>query len=89
MNRHRCRCGVGVCVRCICVREGLQCDENCLCFLKICTNRGVEHFQVAEEEEEIVPADMDFNVLKATLPALAANQDQMQDLVAALANRTF
>jgi hypothetical protein len=49
----------------------------------------VEHFQVAEEEEEIVPADMDFNVLKATLPALAANQDQMQDLVAALANRTF
>lgn len=78
MNYHRCRCGVGVCVRCICVREGQQCDENCLCFPERCTNRVLEDFQDAEEEAEIEPVVMDPNVLNAAFAALAANQQQQQ-----------
>ncbi len=100
MNRHRCRCGVSVCVRCICVREGLHCDENCLRFPERCTNRGLEDFQDAEGEAEIEAAAMDPNALNAALAALAANQQQQQqqfqlqqqqmqqqNLLAALTNR--
>ena len=98
---NRCRCQVGVCVRCICAREGLLCDENCLCFPERCTNRGVEDFRDAEEEAEAVPAAMDPNMINAALAALLANQQQhqadqqqlqqqlqlQQDVMTALANR--
>ncbi|KAK4035899.1 hypothetical protein OUZ56_027978 [Daphnia magna] len=74
--------------------EGQQCDENCLCFPERCTNRGVEHFQDAKEEVEILPAAMDPNALNAALAALAANQQlqqqqmqQHQNLLTALTNR--
>ncbi|KZS21143.1 Uncharacterized protein APZ42_012000, partial [Daphnia magna] len=90
----QCRCEVGRCARCVCVREGQQCDENCLCFPERCTNRGVEHFQDAKEEVEILPAAMDPNALNAALAALAANQQlqqqqmqQHQNLLTALTNR--
>ena len=98
---NRCRCQVGVCVRCICAREGLLCDENCLCFPERCTNRGVEDFRDAEEEAEAVPVAMDPNMINAALAALLANQQQhqadqqqlqqqlqlQQDVMTALANR--
>lgn len=97
----KCRCEVGRCARCVCVREGQQCDENCLCFPERCTNRGVEHFQDAKEEVEILPTAMDPNALNAALAALAVNQQQQQqqfqlqqqqiqqqqDLLTALTNR--
>ncbi|XP_045033965.1 uncharacterized protein LOC123475399 [Daphnia magna] len=90
----QCRCEVGRCARCVCVREGQQCDENCLCFPERCTNRGVEHFQDAKEEVEILPAAMDPNALNAALSALAAKQQlqqqqmqQHQNLLTALTNR--
>ena len=67
-----------MCVRCICARKDLLCDENCLCFPERCNNRGAEDFQDAEEEAENVPAAIDLNVLNATLAALAANQQQQQ-----------
>ncbi|EFX76913.1 hypothetical protein DAPPUDRAFT_248406 [Daphnia pulex] len=52
--------------------------RRCRCGVERCTNRGVEHFQDAEEEVEIAPAAMDPNVLNALLAALAANQQQQQ-----------